>query len=281
MALTIDNFLTPMKGNAAFNLNNKISEYKKKYFDKVAKDILVSAVYNKHKETYYFFFKIPSEENDKYPTAIMYDVMLEFSPNKTTSKETAKNMADLKLYDIYAYSNSPSFIFTFDYVMKHRINGFPKSLPFNYLSRVAITKAPKVRNTYEIMTVEKTTWWAFYHLYRNGYLTKEVITSILSKNNENYFIKKMMTQPQKLKEIKDLNDIMKEAKLKEKAAKNANPKTYKKISPVNKDPMTYSFGVANRKPLKTNMTSKIMKRNNLNSKGMFKTNLLFGKKKKK
>lgn len=272
MALTIDNFLKPAKGNAAFNLNDKINDYKKRYFEKIAKDILVSCVYNDHRESYTFFFKVPSEENDKYPTAVTYDVMLEFLPNKKLGKTACKAQSDLNNYEIYVYSNSPSFVFTFDYVIKHKFNGFPRALPNNYLSHVAITKAPEIRNLYQIMTVEKTTWWAFFHLYHNGYLTKETIKTIISKNNERYFINKMMTQPKKLKEINDLKIIMKEEKLKEKAGKSnrENSKHYSKISPENKDPLTYSFQVANKNILRVNPLKK-----SLLGKNTLKTNMKY------
>ena len=82
-ALNYDNFMQPMKGQAAFSLKNKLDEYKKLYFELYAKELLVSCVYNKRYDRYTFFFKLPSAENEKYPTAIMYDILTEFDPKKT------------------------------------------------------------------------------------------------------------------------------------------------------------------------------------------------------
>lgn len=219
-ALNFDNFMSPYKGNTAFNLNPKLNEYKELYFKEYASKILVSCVYNAHNGRYTFFFKFPSSENDKYPTELLYDIIIEFNPPGNKKKDV-EPLADIKTYDIYVYSNSPSFIFTFDYVVKTKY-GFPHCLPYSYLSKVAITKAPEIRNQFEIMTVEKTTWMCFFHLFHNGYLTKEVCKTIMGKNNESYYLKKVATQPQKLKEIKDLKDTMRKYKEKDKKSSSNN-----------------------------------------------------------
>ena len=217
--LKYDNFMSPYKGNTAFSLNPKLEEYKKKYFDHYAKDIMVSCVWNKRYDKYTFFFKVPSEENDKYPTALLYDVIIEFTPSKAM-KNNSQNLAELDYYDIRVFSNSPGFVFTFDYIIYHKYGGFPSCVGNNLISKVAIQKAPVIRNTFEIMTVEKTTWVCFFHLVHNNYLTKEICKKIISTNNENYFIKSVSSQPLKLKEIKELHNIMREEKLKEKARNN-------------------------------------------------------------
>ena len=61
MSLRYDDFMNPLKGNAAFNLKTKIGEYKEKYFTSISQDMLVSCVYNKSRETFSFFFQIFSE----------------------------------------------------------------------------------------------------------------------------------------------------------------------------------------------------------------------------
>lgn len=281
MSLRYDDFMNPLKGNAAFNLKTKIDEYKEKYFASISQDMLVSCVYNKSRETYSFFFKIPSEGNDKYPTAVMYDVLLEFHPN-TLSKKEAEAEPNLKEYGINIFSNSPSFVFTFTYIVKNKYKALPKTLPSNYLSKIAASKPPETRNTFQIMTIEKTTWWAFFHLQHNGYLNKNVLPQILSKQNESYFIRKMLTQPQKLKEINDLKQVMREDKLREKANKNRmNNTSYQKITHKGKDPLAYSFQVAHTNPLKaTKLKSGINKYNALAAKNMFKTDLKVKKRKR-
>lgn len=212
--LKYDNFMAPYKGNSAFNLTNKINEYKNTYFEKYASKILVSCVYNKNNGRYTFFFKLPSGESENLPTELLYDIVIEFNP-PDNNKKLVEPLADIKTYDIYIYSNSPSFIFTFDYVIKTKY-GFPHCIPFSHLSKVAITKAPEIRNMFEIMTVEKTTWMCFFHLVHNGYLTKEVCKTICTNKSESYYMSKVATQPGKLKEIKDLKEAVHKAKEKNK-----------------------------------------------------------------
>lgn len=216
--LKYDNFMAPFKGQAAINLRPKMEEFKAAYFEKYAKDILVTCVYNKKYDRYTFFFKFPSGENDKYPTAIMYDVVLEFNPS-VEQKKNKEQLTELNDYEILMFSNSPSFIFTFDYVVKREF-GFPHCIGFNHLSKVAIIKAPDVRNTYQLMTIEKSTWMCFFHLVHNGFLNKQMLNKILSDKSEDFYAKKVDSQPAKLKEIKMLKDLMKEEKLKQKANQN-------------------------------------------------------------
>ena len=45
------------------------------------------------------------------------------------------------------------------------------------------------------MTIEKTTWVSFFHLYHNGYLNKETLQTLVSKNNENYYLRLVESQP--------------------------------------------------------------------------------------
>lgn len=247
-ALKYDNFMAPYKGNTAFNLNPKLNEYKQAYFEKYASKILVSCVYNAHNGRYTFFFKVPSGENDKYPTELLYDIIIEFNPPGNKKKDV-ENLADLQTYDIYIFSNSPSFIFTFDYVIKQKY-GFPHCVPYSLLSKVAITKAPEVRNTFEIMTIEKTTWMCFFHLVHNGYLTKELCKTLISTNKtESFYLKNVASQPAKLKEIKDLKDVLKSAKEKEKKKNEVNKVNNKTSSNTNIFGMNFKndFNVTNNR----------------------------------
>lgn len=217
--LKYDDFMAPFKGQAAINLRPKIEEFKQGYFDKYAKDILVTCVYNKRYDRYTFFFKFPSGENEKYPTAIMYDIVIEFNP-PSDFKGKKEELTELRDYEVLIFSNSPSFIFTFDYVIKHNY-GFPHCISSNHLSKVAISKAPEVRNTYQLMTIEKSTWMCFFHLVHNGFMNKQMCNKIMSEKNEAFYAKRVDPQPAKLKEIKMLKDLMKEEKLKQKANKNS------------------------------------------------------------
>lgn len=256
--LNVDDFINPMKGNAVFNLKPILENYKKHYYEYYSSKIKVACVYNKYTDRYMFFFKVPSESNDKYPTEIDYDVIIEFDP-PNSSKPSAKASADLKPYNIYIYSNSPSFVFSFDYVIKHKF-GFPKCLPSRYLSNIACTRPPEIRNRYEIMTVEKTTWVAFFHLYHNGYLNKETLQTLVSKNNENYYLRLVETQPEKLKEIKAMQEMVrdtnKKERMKTKQSSNNDKRYIQKASILN-NPLTHVF----RNTLQTRKLEKIKNKN--------------------
>lgn len=256
MSLVYDDFYHPLgRGNTAINFNAKFEELKKKYFTSIVKDIRVSAVKNEKKDIYIFFFKIPSEENDKYPTEVYYDVILEFIPKNKSDA----NASDLKNYNINVFSNSPSFVFTFQYVIKHKYNAVPKCLPYNRLSTLAITKPPEIRNRNEILTVEKTTWWALFHLDRNGYLTKELANTIITKKPIDHYIKYIDSQPAKLKEIKTNQEILSEEKRTAKAKKNGQV-IQKNYQNINKDEKKIpSLFQSLRQSMKENKLSKKMR----------------------
>lgn len=272
MPLRVNDFMNPFKGNSAFSIKPKIDALKKEYFETYAKKIYCSCVYNERYDRYTFFFKVPSSGNDKYPVELMYDIIIEFNPPKN-DKKVVQPKADLNEYDIYIYSNSPSFVFTFDYVIKTQY-GFPHCIGWMHLSKVAITKPPRIRNTLQIMTVEKTTWMCFFHLAHNGYLTKELINTLISSGkNEAFYMKHVASQPEKLKELKDLMELMK---------KNREDKRLKKDEKEVKKELTKNSLFHN--PFKTNfkfdftfMQNKKLKK--IEKKNEFKTNMFVNFKK--
>lgn len=233
MSLTYNSFYYPFgKGQATFDFSNKIRELKEKYFKTVNKGILVSLVYDQKHDIYDFFFKVPSEENGINITDIFYDVVIEFIPNKK-NKVGCLNASNLKGYDINIFSNSPGFTFTFTYVIKHRYDAFPKCISNHYLSKVALQQAPVVRNTYQLMTMEKTTWWSLYHLDYNGYLDKTQAKTLINKDAKiSSFLKKIETQPEKLKELQEIKKLTKEER--DKLA----VKTNKEVQKVYSKPLT-------------------------------------------
>lgn len=275
-ALHVTDFISPNKGNAAFSIKQRLNDFKTLYFSQISKDLVVSCTYNQRYDRWCFFFKYPSEGNDKYPTDIMYDILIEFNPNGKSDK----GLATLDTYDIYIYSNAPSFIFTFDYVIKKQI-GFPKSLPHSYLSRYAISKPPRVRNTFEIMTAEKTTWICFFHLYHNGYLTKDLANKLINDKNKNedFYIKQMETQTAKLQELKTMNDLIKAAKDAEKNKKSPQ-KTYQlqkkqsDLSVGNKFSFNGSFKSGFKRINPLQFLSKVDKFNKKPAKSLFKADTL-------
>lgn len=225
MSMTYDSFYYPFgRGQATFDFSKKIKELKDKYFTSINKGILVSLIYDQKHDIWDFFFKIPSEENGVNITDIFYDTVIEFVPN-SKNKKGCENSSDLKPYDINIFSNSPGFTFTFTYVIKHRYNAFPKCISNHYLSKIALQKSPDVRNINQLMTMEKTTWWSLFHLDYNGYLDKTQAKTLLSKENINFYLKKIETQPEKLKELQEIKKLTREERAK---LGNKNTKQFQK-----------------------------------------------------
>lgn len=229
MSLTYDGFYYPFgRGQATFDFSKKIKELKDKYFSSINKGILVSLVYDKKHDIYDFFFKVPSEDNGKLLTDIYYDTIIEFIPDPK-NKQACLNASGLKDYHINIYSNSPGFTFTFTYVIKHRYNAIPKCVTYNLLSKVALQQAPVIKNQYQLMTIEKTTWWSLYHLDYNGFLNKEKALTLINKDkNINFFLKKIESQPEKLKELQEIKKLTKQEREKLNKKQTNNHKDYNK-----------------------------------------------------
>ena len=264
MSLTYDGFYYPFgRGQATFDFSKKIKELKDKYFTSINKGILVSLVYDKKHDIYDFFFKVPSEDNGKLLTDIYYDTIIEFIPDPK-NKQGCLNASGLKDYHINIYSNSPGFTFTFTYVIKHRYNAIPKCITYNLLSKVALQQAPVIKNQYQLMTMEKTTWWSLYHLDYNGFLNKEKALTLINKDkNINFFLKKIESQPEKLKELQEIKKLTKQEREKINKKQINNHKDYNKPLTVTerreiasnlKHSMKFSFKVKPTKNiLKKNM----------------------------
>ena len=229
MSLTYDGFYYPFgRGQATFDFSKKIKELKDKYFSSINKGILVSLVYDKKHDIYDFFFIVPSEDNGKLLTDIYYDTIIEFIPDPK-NKQACLNASGLKDYHINIYSNSPGFTFTFTYVIKHRYNAIPKCVTYNLLSKVALQQAPVIKNQYQLMTMEKTTWWSLYHLDYNGFLNKEKALTLINKDkNINFFLKKIESQPEKLKELQEIKKLTKQEREKLNKKQTNNHKDYNK-----------------------------------------------------
>lgn len=269
MSLTYESFYYPFgKGQATFDFSNKIKQFKEKYFETVNKSILVSLIYDQKRDIYDFFFKVPSSENGINITDIFYDTIVEFEPDKK-NKKACENSANLKPYNINIFSNSPGFTFTFTYVIKHRYNAFPKCISNHYLSKVALQKSPDVRNSYQLMTMEKTTWWSLFHLDYNGYLNKDQAKTLINKeNNLNKMLKRIETQPEKLKELQEIKKLTKEERDKLAIKKNKN------IERVYNKPLNNTERMLIAKNLKKNM--KGSSRKNILKKNLNFTGFSFG-----
>ena len=263
MSLTYDGFYYPFgRGQATFDFSKKIKELKDKYFTSINKGILVSLVYDKKHDIYDFFFKVPSEDNGKLLTDIYYDTIIEFIPDPK-NKQGCLNASGLKDYHINIYSNSPGFTFTFTYVIKHRYNAIPKCITYNLLSKVALQQAPVIKNQYQLMTMEKTTWWSLYHLDYNGFLNKEKALTLINKDkNINFFLKKIESQPEKLKELQEIKKLTKQEREKINKKQINNHKDYNKpLTVTEKREIASNLKHSMKFSFKVKPTKNILKKN--------------------
>lgn len=263
MSLTYDGFYYPFgRGQATFDFSKKIKELKDKYFSSINKGILVSLVYDKKHDIYDFFFKVPSEDNGKLLTDIYYDTIIEFIPDPK-NKQACLNASGLKDYHINIYSNSPGFTFTFTYVIKHRYNAIPKCVTYNLLSKVALQQAPVIKNQYQLMTMEKTTWWSLYHLDYNGFLNKEKALTLINKDkNINFFLKKIESQPEKLKELQEIKKLTKQEREKLNKKQPNNHKDYNKpLTVTEKREIANNLKHSMKFSFKVKPTKNILKKN--------------------
>ena len=263
MSLTYDGFYYPFgRGQATFDFSKKIKELKDKYFTSINKGILVSLVYDKKHDIYDFFFKVPSEDNGKLLTDIYYDTIIEFVPDPK-NKQGCLNASGLKDYHINIYSNSPGFTFTFTYVIKHRYNAIPKCITYNLLSKVALQQAPVIKNQYQLMTMEKTTWWSLYHLDYNGFLNKEKALTLINKDkNINFFLKKIESQPEKLKELQEIKKLTKQEREKINKKQINNHKDYNKpLTVTEKREIASNLKHSMKFSFKVKPTKNILKKN--------------------
>ena len=263
MSLTYDGFYYPFgRGQATFDFSKKIKELKDKYFTSINKGILVSLVYDKKHDIYDFFFKVPSEDNGKLLTDIYYDTIIEFIPDPK-NKQGCLNASGLKDYYINIYSNSPGFTFTFTYVIKHRYNAIPKCVTYNLLSKVALQQAPVIKNQYQLMTMEKTTWWSLYHLDYNGFLNKEKALTLINKDkNINFFLKKIESQPEKLKELQEIKKLTKQEREKLNKKQINNHKDYNKpLTVTEKREIANNLKHSMKFSFKVKPTKNILKKN--------------------
>jgi len=171
------------------------------------------------KQSYYFYFKIPSETVDN----VYYDVVLEFYPKES------KNVLDNNLnnYGLKFFSNAPSCMFTYTYVLNDNKILIDKLKDF--CSKEALTKRPKVTNPVEQFGFEKSIFYACYHIREGKLLDKLKISSYrffnkkIKEDNLNLFLSKNIKhQESKLKEYESKKKLMVERRKEERLLKKKN-----------------------------------------------------------
>jgi len=186
------------------------------------------------KDSYFFWFKIPSETYKE----IYYDVVLEFLPeDKKQEKFTTIND-----YSMNFFSNSPHMMFTYTYVLneEHLLVEMLKSTKY---SKEALKHRPKVTNPYEMFGFEKSCYYAAMYIKEKKLYNKTDIArnaTEITKTTRLELLNSIMSQESKFLQYETVKKKYADAKRKEREAKakkanaehNKAMATYKSKRPV-------------------------------------------------
>ena len=166
----------------------------------------------KQNDIYYFHYKIPSETYKQ----VLYDVIVEFypdpdEPNCTEDKTTNR-------YLLKVFSNSPSFMFTYTYVVNE--NNLLADGTKKFCSKEALKSRPVVRNPVESYGYEKSVYFACLDIINKRLYEKKTIDKMLFKMKNDTFGKNIMTQENKLIEYNKNKNQARKIKKKAKMENN-------------------------------------------------------------
>lgn len=207
---TLSEYMNNPSGKGSTFIPNRqliIDDYKRRY-EKIKEHHKFEVTIYKIKEDYLFHILVPSEAKDK---DMYYDVVLQF----TMADEDFKNEMLLKRYYVKFFSNSPSFVYTHAYA--YNSNGILVDFLKKKYNHEVLSKEPSIRNPQEIITFEKSVYFACLHLMNNSitYMNKMYLNSHVRSLNTDLLLKKVRTSDAILLEYKKA-----EHKKKEKERKN-------------------------------------------------------------
>jgi hypothetical protein len=209
----------PLGKGAIFpNRDMVISELNHKYERAKTKVKLFPLTVSVKNGTYFFHVKVPSGSLDGF----FYDVALKFIRNKNSNDKTLDDM------DFQAFSNSPSFVYTYAHVFND------KRLLANELkpkiSNMVYRKNPEVKNPYNMVNFERTIYFAMLEILNRGLTNISNINEISTQYNINIFRGKIV----------DFDTLMKKRALLDKAQrsrdkdlKSANKENLKNLQDAN------------------------------------------------
>jgi hypothetical protein len=226
---TLKEFMdNPMgKGSTAIPNRKLISDDFAKRYNKLIKTKKFEHTVYKDGDDYYFHIKVPSE-SERNNT---YDVVLHF----TQGEESFHNDNFLNRYYVKFFSNCPSFTFTFAYVF-NLYGLLIESLPNKYRDEV-LEDDPITRNPGEIISYEKSTYFACYHIMQNNRLmNKMYLNSVAKPYIASEFNELIRTDDRIKLEIEKENQRISREKQKEKENKKEEPKSNNAVkSSIGKD----------------------------------------------
>lgn len=201
----IDN---PMgKGSNAIPNRQLIKDDLNRRYEQLVRKKKINVDIYKDSDEYYFHFKIPSESERNNS----YDVVLHF----TMDKDDFRSDKNLDRYYVKFFSNSPSFTYTYGFVF-NLYGLLVEDLMSKYDDRV-LNEDPSTRNPGEIISYEKSIYFACYHLMQNRHYMNKIILQTLAKPyTKRIILANVRTDEQIQMEIKKENNRIKEEKEKEK-----------------------------------------------------------------
>ena len=163
---------------------------------------------------YYFHFEIPSESERENT----YDVVIQF----TMGEDNFKMDPTLKRYYLKFFSNCPSFTYTFAYA--YNDNDLLIDFLGNKYDDIVLTNNPVVRNPSEIISFEKSTYFACKYLSEHKTLLNKIaISATVRRLTSLNLIRDVRSSATISREIKKETQRIKEEKRKK------EEKTFSKI----------------------------------------------------
>ena len=165
MDMTLNQYiLNPMgKSNSVLNASTREltkAQYRTKFDNILLREngsIEYYLFHDNKNETYWAYFKIPSEVVPKF----YYDVVFKFNANQSLG-----GTFDIFKYNVKFFSNDPAFVYTYAYVFKKN-NLFIQEL-HSKMSKEALKKEAKEKNPKELVGYVKTIYFAYLVMQNRG-----------------------------------------------------------------------------------------------------------------
>lgn len=223
--------LNPMgRGSAVLALPARRRELESQYKDLCSKIRLTWYILGD--KFYIAHVKIPSHRHER----IYYDVLIQFDIDSIASNSSVINDCSVRVF-----SNCPSFTYTYAYIFNKRkdlIEWARKKYPSEVLS-----KEPMQRNPYQVLSYERSLYFAFRYITSNG---RNYVDLIKSTGIKVTSYTRILSSVQSTNQVKELSDSLIEKKkgnhqqkqIKKKISKKDDIKVEIKHG-VNKTPSTH------------------------------------------
>lgn len=248
--MTISDYLVNPagKGNATIPNRQLIVDNLKQRYLELSRDKKFEVTIYKVKDDYFFHVLVPSEDRELNHK---YDVVLQF----TSLDENFTHELLIKRYYMKFFSNSPSFVYSYAYVF-HK-NGILVDVLTKKMRSDVLQNAPGIRNPREIISFEKSLYFACLHLTQSiDFMNKMYLNTHHKGNKLSTLIKEVRNTDEMLMDIRREKQKQARAKKKEKRLDEINSHmTTRKGKVVEKKSTNKITAREKKKPMKK-ITSK-------------------------